>query len=103
MRPKAQPHPVGAGQDRRLATLAHRQHGIVSIEQLLDLGYSRGQIKRATSLKRLHRIDRSVYAVGHTRLSLEGQCFAAVFACGPGALLSHHSAAWAHGLARWKP
>jgi hypothetical protein len=41
--------------------------------------------------------------VGHTRLSLHGQCFAAVFACGAGAVLSHHSAAWLHGLARWSP
>jgi hypothetical protein len=41
--------------------------------------------------------------VGHTRLSLHGKCFAAVFACGPGAVLSHYSAAWLHGLARWSP
>lgn len=26
-----------------------------------------------------------------------------MFACGPGAVLSHHSAAWLHGLARWGP
>lgn len=56
---------------------------------------------RAVEAGRLHRLDRSVYAVGHTRLSLHGQCFAAVFACGPGAVLSHHSAAWLYGLARW--
>jgi hypothetical protein len=51
----------------------------------------------------MHPVDRSVYAVGHTRLSLHGQSFAAVFACGPGAVLSHYSAAWLHGLARWSP
>lgn len=48
-------------------------------------------------------LDRSVYAVGHTNLSLHGQCLAAVFACGPGAVLSHYSAAWLWGLARWSP
>ncbi|HEX6152950.1 MAG TPA: hypothetical protein VFZ19_05435 [Solirubrobacterales bacterium] len=26
-----------------------------------------------------------------------------MFACGPGAVLSHYSAAWLHGLARWSP
>ncbi|HEU5105405.1 MAG TPA: type IV toxin-antitoxin system AbiEi family antitoxin domain-containing protein [Solirubrobacterales bacterium] len=91
------------GRDQALARLAHQQHGVVSIGQLRELGYSRDQVKRAVSSGRWHAIDRSVYAVGHTNLSLHGQCFAAVFACGPGAALSHHSAAWLHGLASWKP
>lgn len=69
----------------------------------MQLGYSRDQIRWAVKTGRLHSIDRSVYAVGHTRLSPYGGCFAAVFAAGPGAVLSHHSAAWLHGLARWSP
>lgn len=44
-----------------------------------------------------------MYAVGYTRLSLHGKCSAAVLACGPGAVLSHYSAAWLHGLAHWSP
>lgn len=65
--------------------------------------YSKSSIEKAVAGGRLHRLDRAVYAVGHTNLSLHGQCLAAVFACGPGAVLSHYSAAWLHGLARWKP
>src|SRR5690242_6715605 len=103
MRHEAQPHPVGEGRDQALARLAHRQHGVASIGQLRGLGYSRDRIKRAVALGRLHSLDRSVYAIGHTNLSRHGECFAAVFACGPGAVLSHHSAAWLHGLARWAP
>lgn len=104
MRHKAQPHPGGEGERHQpLAALAHRQHGVVSVGQLRDLGYSRDQIKRAGSSGRLHLLDRSVYAVGHTNLSLHGQCLTAVFACGPGAVLSHYSAAWLWGLARWSP
>lgn len=104
MRDEAQPHPVvEEGRHQALAALADRQHGVVSIEQLKQLGYSTSAVGRAAVSGRLHSIDRSVYAVGHTRLSLHGQCFAAVFACGPGAVLSHHSAAWLHGLARWQP
>lgn len=103
MRHKAQPRPREVGSHHSLAALADRQHGVVSVNQLTDLGYSRDQIKRAAAGGRLHPIDRSVYAVGHTRLSLHGKCFAAVFACGPGAVLSHYSAAWLHGLARWSP
>jgi len=86
-----------------LAALADRQHGVVSIGQLKGLGYSTSAVGRAAESGRLHSIDRSVYAVGHRRLDLHGLCLAAVFTCGPGAVLSHHSAAWLHGLARWSP
>lgn len=86
-----------------LAALADRQHGVVSVEQLRRLGYSKRAIERAAGSGLLHSLDRSVYAVGHTRLSQRGKCMAAVLACGPGAVLSHYSAAWLHGLARWSP
>ncbi|MGH2976401.1 MAG: DUF559 domain-containing protein [Solirubrobacterales bacterium] len=47
-------------------------------------------------------MHRGVYAVGHPGLTRRGACLAAVFAGGPGALLSHRSAAWLWGLtARW--
>ena len=42
---------------------------------------------------RLHPLHRGVYAVGHPNLPLEGRFLAAVKACGPGAVLSHYSAA----------
>lgn len=103
MEAEARPHPRAIGRYQALAALANRQHGVVSVGQLHVLGYSKSAIEKAVKAGRMHPLDRSVYAVGHTRLSLEGQCFAAVFACGPGAVLSHHSAAWLHGLARWRP
>jgi len=65
------------------------------------LGYSRSAVARAAANGRLHRLYRGVYAVGHTDLSPQAECLAAVLACGPGALLSHHSAAWLWGVARW--
>ena len=88
---------------RALAKLAERQHGVASVPQLRELGYTESSIRRATQAGRIHRLDRGVYAVGHTRLSPHGQCQAAVLACGPRAVLSHYSAAWLHGLARWSP
>ena len=39
-----------------------------------------------------------MYAVGHTNLSLHGECLAAVLAVGPGALLSYYTAGWLWGL-----
>jgi hypothetical protein len=49
---------------------------------------------------RLHRLYQGVYAVGHTRLSQQGWCLAAVLASGPQALLSHYSAGWLFGIVR---
>ncbi len=104
MEAQAQPR-RGGGRSRQveLAGLANRQHGVVSVGQLHALGFSKSSIEKAVAAGRLHSLDRGVYAVGHTRLDQYGQCFAAVFAGGPGAVLSHHSAAWLHGLARWSP
>lgn len=48
--------------------------------------------------QRLIRLHRGVYAVGHARLTRHGEWLAAVLAAGPGAVLSHRSAAAAHGL-----
>jgi predicted transcriptional regulator of viral defense system/very-short-patch-repair endonuclease len=83
---------------QRLATLAAKQHGVVSARQLQRLGYSTAAVGRAKQAGRLHRVHRGVYAVGHARLTAHGRCLAAVAACGRGALLSHASAAWLWGL-----
>jgi len=90
-----------AGQ--QLAALAHRQHGVVSIRQLRKLGYSYKSVRRAVEAGRLHRIHHGVFAVGHTNLSLEGRCLAAVLASGPKSLLSHYSAGWLLGLISTRP
>lgn len=81
-----------------LAELAETQHGVVSFRQLRELEFSKGHISRAFEAGRLRRIHRGVYAVGHARLSDHGRCHAAVLACGDGAVLSHHSAAWLWGF-----
>jgi very-short-patch-repair endonuclease/predicted transcriptional regulator of viral defense system len=84
--------------DRRLAELAARQHGVVSLPQLLGLGLSRQAVARRGSAGRLHRVHRGVYSVGHRRLTRHGRWLAAVLAYGPDALLSHLSALALHGL-----
>jgi len=76
-----------------VAAAAARQHGVIAIGQLLDLGLSHSGVSRRVTGHRLHRIHRGVYAVGHKRLSREGRWMAAVLAAGDGAALSHLSAA----------
>jgi very-short-patch-repair endonuclease len=79
--------------DARLAALAARQHGVVSLAQLLELGLGLKGIAERVRTGRLHRIHRGVYALSPARLRTEGYWLAAVLACGPGAVLSHASAA----------
>jgi very-short-patch-repair endonuclease len=78
---------------RDIAAIAARQHGVVGREQLEALGVGRRAVSHWAAAGRLHRIHRGVYAVGHRRLSLHGHWMAAVLTAGPGAALSHASAA----------
>jgi predicted transcriptional regulator of viral defense system len=85
-----------------LAELARRQHGVVSVRQMLGLGHARATIGVWEQDGKLHRLHRGVYAVGHEALSWDGRCMAAVLANGP-AVASHITAAWIWGLPRSRP
>jgi predicted transcriptional regulator of viral defense system len=76
-----------------VARLAERQHGVVARRQLDALGMSSSAIGRWAKQGRLRRIHHGVYAVGHRVLTANGRRMAAVLAAGPGAVLSHASAA----------
>lgn len=81
-----------------LSGLAGRQHGVVARWQLLEAGVG----KRAIDTRlggRLLPIYRGVYAVGYAVARIESRWMAAVLAAGPGAVLSHRSAAQLLGLA----
>jgi predicted transcriptional regulator of viral defense system len=97
MRAEVRTHPHEA-----LAEVAKRQHGVVSRKQLEAIGFGTPTITRWGSDGRLHRLHRGVYAVGHTSLTWEGHCMAAVLAR-PGSVASHKTAAWIHGLLRFRP
>jgi very-short-patch-repair endonuclease len=84
--------------DRKIAESAGRQHGVVAHWQLLALGFGRGAIEWRIVHGRLHRVHQGVYAVGHRKLEWRGVLIAAVLACGPGAVLSHRSAARLWGI-----
>lgn len=101
----------GANVDKRVAGIAARQHGVVSVRQLYLAGMSRNRVRRRIEAGRLHRVHRGVYAVGHRGISAHGRWMAAVLACGGvvaseertvlgrwGAAVSHRSAAELWGL-----
>ena len=91
---------TGSQIDAPLAALAAEQHGLVRFDQLRALGLSSGAITKRAQAGRLHRVHRGVYAVGHRALSREGRWMAGVLAVGPGAALSHMSAAALLGITR---
>jgi very-short-patch-repair endonuclease len=84
--------------DAFIARLAANQHGVVSVAQLELTGIHRQGRRSRLQARRLHRIHRGVYAVGHPGLSEKGWWMAAVLACGPDAVLSHTSAAALWGM-----
>ncbi len=84
--------------DAIVGELAGRQHGVVSLPQLDELGVPRHVIYARLKARRWYLLHRGVYAVGHRALTWRSRLLAAVYACGPGALASHRAAGALHGL-----
>jgi very-short-patch-repair endonuclease len=88
--------------DVRIAEIAARQHGVVSVAQLRRASLGDEAIHRRVVAGRLHRVHRGVYAVGHAGLSPYGRWLAAVLTIGRGpreeepSVLAHWGAALSH-------
>ncbi len=80
------------------ARIARRQAGAISRRQLLDAGLSAQLIKRRVERGRWQQLYRGVYVVFTGPPPRETWLWAAVLRAGPGAVLSHLSAAELHGL-----
>lgn len=93
LRPKLGSH----RSERRIEDWSRAQHGIVTLGQLRELGLSARAVGHRVTAGRLHRVHRGVFAV--ERPTRAGHWMAAVLAGGPGAALSHRSAAELWGLA----
>jgi Transcriptional regulator, AbiEi antitoxin len=84
--------------ERIIAGIARRAHGVVTREELLAAGVSRGEIKSRLRSGTLIRVFPGVYRAGHAAPSVLAWYAAAVKACGEGAVLSGTAAAHLHGL-----
>src|SRR5215212_8078104 len=89
------PRPV-----RDVVELATAQDGVVEHDQLLALRFSGKWIEHRIDTGWLTIVFRGVYAVGHKRLTWRGRLRAATLSCGPGAYISHGSAADLQALRR---
>jgi very-short-patch-repair endonuclease len=82
-----------ASREGEIVDLVGRQQGVVTHAQLTALGVGRRTINRWLASGRLQSVHRDVYAFGPRPLAKRGKWLAAVLAMGPGAFLSHRSAA----------
>jgi hypothetical protein len=86
--------------DAALLRLTGRQHGLVTVKQLISLGFSKDGILRRLKAGTVFRVYRGVYAVAGTRDTFEFRVMAAVLAAGEGAMASGRCAAALYGLRR---
>ena len=85
-------------QRRQLTELAARQRGLFSAAQAGLIGLTRMQLSRAEDAGQLRRARRGVYSISGTTPSRWEGIISAALAAGPGAVISHLSAALVHNL-----
>src|SRR5438874_12790423 len=87
----------------RLDELLRRQFGHITRRQLLAVGFKSHLIDRWIKDGWLIPVYRGVFAVGHRPVLPVARSAGALLACGPGAALSHSSAASLWGFRKgWK-
>ncbi len=82
----------------RLSQVASRQWGRVTRAQIIGLGVPDTTITAWLRQRFLHRRLPGVYAVGHSSDHIEARLAEGLLYAGPGAMLSHTTAAWWWGL-----
>jgi hypothetical protein len=81
-----------------VADVARAQWGVISLEQLLEIGFSLGEVRGLVGRGFLVPLHRGVYAVGQLPQLTKGYLKAALLAVGCQAFLSHRTAAAVYGL-----
>lgn len=84
--------------EREVARIGRRQDNVVTREQLLGAGLTRGAIAHRIHAGRLQRLHRSVFLIGPAPPTPMARARAAALACGEGAVVSHRAAAELYAL-----
>lgn len=87
-----------AALDSRLALLARRQGGVVSIRQMTEIGLRRSTIAARARRGRYTRVHDGVYAIGVGELSRRGELWAALLAAPAGTRLTARTVMELHGV-----
>jgi hypothetical protein len=86
----------------RVGQFAARQQARIALHQLIGLAVRRSTIDRWLARGFLHRRLPGIYAVGSPARTVESDLWEAVLYAGPGAMLSHATAAkWLDMIDRW--
>lgn len=78
--------------------LARTQHGLITLEQLRQVGLTRAQIRSRTQRGEWTPAATKVFRIGGAPVTRESQVTAHVLAAGPAAMASHRTAAVLWGL-----
>jgi very-short-patch-repair endonuclease len=89
--------------NRLIVRIAARQRQLICLHQLVDLGLTQRAVQLRAQSGRLHRVHRRVYATHAPPYSDRQRYLAAVYACGPGSLLSDLPAAFVYGFVELAP
>jgi predicted transcriptional regulator of viral defense system len=84
--------------DGQIARICKAQHGLVTLAQLEAQGLTRQGVHERVVSGRIYPMHQAVYSLTPSVMTQRGKFMAAVLACGPGAVLSHRSAAYLWGL-----
>jgi very-short-patch-repair endonuclease len=85
-----------------LAALGGRQHGVFLGQQALSRGVTPKALQHRVSIGWILRLKQSIYRLRDHPWTWEAQLQAALFDAGPGAVVSHRSAARLHTLWRYR-
>jgi very-short-patch-repair endonuclease len=91
-------HPARPTPTAHSSRVAAAQWGVIGLRQLRECGVAKSTAADWANAGRLHRRYPGVYVLGHPWLPVDGELLAALLAAGPGAVLSHATAAWWYGL-----
>ena len=91
---------AGANRLEQVRKLMHAQAGVVATRQLRELGVSYPVVRAELAAGRWTRLSEGIYFLGNTRPGADSLQWAALLACGEGAVLSHNTAAAIYGFAR---
>lgn len=84
--------------EEAIAGIAAGQDNLITSDQLAELELGRGAVAHRLATGRWQRLHNGVYLIGPAPPTHTARARAAIFACGEGAVLSHHTAAALHEL-----
>jgi hypothetical protein len=92
------PRTRGAQVVERLSALSRSQGGVFTRDQAVAWGVTTDVLRAQVSAGRLRRLSDGVFFSAQATPGVTGQRWAALLACGEGAVLSHWTAAYVRGL-----